>query len=259
MRSKREKRTDQLIKYAIIGLVLIAAGFAIWTFLQKSLVTSKIMNQRVTYTEQMPKSIPATEQIYAFDGGNPFANNNQAKTAIGQVAIPKVGLVTNVFAGLTNANLSFGAVSLFPDRPIQIHNVVLIGHNMGVRHLHFGALQNVSIGDKVYLRYFGHSYQYQVRQKSTIKETQIDRVADTMTSKLTLVTCSAATRTPNRILVSADLVKVLPARQAQMKVAGVLKEQKQQICHDLWWRNWLPIIVICVLALIIIMLVMRFL
>lgn len=207
----------------------------------------------------MPKNIPATETIHAFDDGNPFAKNNQAKTAIGQVAIPKVGLVTNVFAGLTNANLSFGAVSLFPDRPIENHNVVLIGHNMGVRHLHFGALQNVSIGDKVYLRYLGHSYQYQVRQKSTIKETQIDRVADTMTSKLTLVTCSAATRTPNRILVSADLVKELPARQAQMKVASVLKEQKQQICHDLWWRNWLPIIVICLLALIIIMLVMRFL
>ncbi|MBJ7632411.1 class A sortase [Weissella confusa] len=259
MRSKREKRTDQLIKYAIIGLVLVAAGFAIWTFLQKSLVTSKIVNQRVTYTEQMPKSIPATETIHEFDGGNPFANHNQSKTAIGQVAIPKVGLVTNVFAGLTNANLSFGAVSLFPDRPIQKHHVVLIGHNMGVRHLHFGALQNVSIGDKVYLRYLDHSYQYQVRQKSTIKETQIDRVADAMTSKLTLVTCSAATRTPNRILVSADLVKALPARQAQMKVAGVLKEQKQQICHDLWWRNWLPIIVICVLALIIIMFVMRFL
>ena len=259
MRSKREKRTDQLIKYAIIGLILVAAGFAIWTFLQKSLVTSKIVNQRVTYTEQMPKNIQATETIHAFDGGNPFANHNQSKTAIGQVAIPKVGLVTNVFAGVTNANLSFGAVSLFPDRPIQNHNVVLIGHNMGVRHLHFGALQNVSIGDKVYLRYLGHSYQYQVRQKSTIKETQIDRVADTMTSKLTLVTCSAATRTPNRILVSADLVKALPARQAQMKVAGVLKEQKQQICHDLWWRNWLPIIVICLLALIIIMLVMRFL
>ena len=259
MRSKREKRTDQLIKYAIIGLILVAAGFAIWTFLQKSLVTSKIVNQRVTYTEQMPKSIPATETIHEFDGGNPFANNNRSKTAIGQVAIPKVGLVTNVFAGLTNANLSFGAVSLFPDRPIQNHNVVLIGHNMGVRHLHFGALQNVSIGDKVYLRYLDHSYQYQVRQKSTIKETQIDRVADTMTSKLTLVTCSAATRTPNRILVSADLVKELPARQAQMKVASVLKEQKQQICHDLWWRNWLPIIVICLLALIIIMLVMRFL
>lgn len=259
MRSKREKRTDQLIKYAIIGLVLVAAGFAIWTFLQKSLVTSKIVNQRVTYTEQMPKSIPATETIHEFDGGNPFANHNQSKTAIGQVAIPKVGLVTNVFAGLTNANLSFGAVSLFPDRPIQKHHVVLIGHNMGVRHLHFGALQNVSIGDKVYLRYLDHSYQYQVRQKSTIKETQIDRVADAMTSKLTLVTCSAATRTPNRIFVSADLVKALPARQAQMKVAGVLKEQKQQICHDLWWRNWLPIIVICVLALIIIMFVMRFL
>ncbi|MBJ7633654.1 class A sortase [Weissella confusa] len=259
MRSKRENRTDQLIKYAIIGLVLVAAGFAIWTFLQKSLVTSKIVNQRVTYTEQMPKSIPATKTIHAFDGGNPFGNNQQPQTAIGQVTIPKVGLVTNVFAGLTNANLSFGAVSLFPDRPLQNHNVVLIGHNMGVRHLHFGALQNVSIGDKVYLRYLGHSYQYQVRQKSTIKETQIDRVADTMTSKLTLVTCSAATRTPNRILVSADLVKALPARQAQMKVAGVLKEQKQQICHDLWWRNWLPIIVICLLALIIIMLVMRFL
>ncbi|MGL5301294.1 MAG: class A sortase [Weissella confusa] len=248
-----------MIKFAIIGLVLVAAGFAIWTFLQKSLVTSKIVNQRVTYTEQMPKSIPATETIPEFDGGNPFANNNRSKTAIGQVAIPKVGLVTNVFAGLTNANLSFGAVSLFPDRPIQNHNVVLIGHNMGVRHLHFGALQNVSIGDNVYLRYLGHSYQYQVRQKSTIKETQIDRVADTMTSKLTLVTCSAATRTPNRILVSADLVKALPARQAQMKVAGVLKEQRQQICHDLWWRNWLPMIVICLLALIIIMLVMRFL
>ena len=259
MRSKHENRTDQLIKYAIIGLILVAAGFAIWTFLQKSLVTSKIVNQRVTYTEQMPKSIPATETIHAFDGGNPFANNNQSKTALGQVAIPKVGLVTNVFAGLTNANLSFGAVSLFPDWPVQNHNVVLIGHNMGVRHLHFGALQNVSVGDEVYLKYLGHSYLYLVRQKSTIKETQIDRVKDTMTSKLTLVTCSAATRTPNRILVSADLVKAVPARQSQMKVAGVLKEQKQQICHDLWWRNWLPIIVICLLALIIIMLVMRFL
>ena len=259
MRSKHENRTDQLIKYAIIGLVLIAAGFAIWTFLQKSLVTSKIVNQKVTYTEQMPKSIPTTETIHAFDGGNPFGNNQQPQTAIGQVAIPKVGLVTNVFAGLTNANLSFGAVSLFSDRPVQDHNVVLIGHNMGVRHLHFGALQNVSIGDSVYLRYLGHSYQYQVRQKSTIKETQIDRVADTMTSKLTLVTCSAATRTPNRILISADLVKELPERHAQMKVVRVIKEQKQQICHDLWRYDWLPIIVISLVTLIIIMLVIRFL
>ena len=53
MRSKREKRTDQLIKYAIIGLILVAAGFAIWTFLQKSLVTTKIVNQRVTYTTML--------------------------------------------------------------------------------------------------------------------------------------------------------------------------------------------------------------
>lgn len=259
MKSEQHNRTDCLIKALIVVLVLVAAGLGIWTFLQKSLVTSKIVNQTVTYTERMPKSIPTTETIHAFDGGNPFANTEQPKTAIGQVAIPKVGLVTNVFAGLTNANLSFGAVSLFPDRPVQDHNVVLISHNMGVRHLHFGALQNVSVGDDVYLRYLGHSYQYQVRQKSTIKETQIDRVKDTMDSKLTLVTCSAATRTPNRILVSADLVKEMPIPQAKMTVDDVVKKQKRQICHDLWWRDWLPIIVISLVALIIIMLVIRFL
>lgn len=259
MRSERKNRTDRLIKALIVVLVLVAAGLAIWTFLQKSLVTSKIVNQTVTYTERMPKNIPTTETIHAFDGGNPFANTAQPKMALGQVAIPKVGLVTNVFAGLTNANLSFGAVTLFPDRTVQNHNVVLIGHNMGVRHLHFGALQNVSVGDEVYLKYLGHSYLYQVRQKSTIKETQIDRVKDTMTSKLTLVTCSAATRTPNRILVSADLVKEMPMQQAQMKVDGVEKEQEQEVCHELWRHNWWPIIVVSLVAMIIIVIVSRFL
>ena len=82
MRSKHENRTDQLIKYAIIGLVLIAAGLPFGRF-YKSHLDKQIMNQRVTYTEQMPKSIPATETIHAFDGGNPFANN-KPKTAIGQ-------------------------------------------------------------------------------------------------------------------------------------------------------------------------------
>ncbi|MDR3240571.1 MAG: class A sortase [Lactobacillaceae bacterium] len=173
----------------------------------------------------------------------------QNRDAVGQVAIPAIGLRDDVYTSLTNANLTFGAVSLFPKRQPINHNLVLVAHNMGLRNLHFGSLTKTKIAQTVYLQYLGKYYVYKIHQKNTITENQIERVHDTVgESRISLVTCSDATRTVNRVLVQARLTRVVTGEKAlketRNKIGQTRKANQQAIKNEEVRAWWLPLFLI---------------
>ncbi|MDR3240612.1 MAG: class A sortase [Lactobacillaceae bacterium] len=205
--------------------------------------------QTVHYQTKLPQIQPAqTIEPVMLSTMLNYAKQ-QDQNAVGQMAIPAIGLRDDVYTSLTNVNLTFGAVSLFPNREPLNHNLVLVAHNMGLLSLHFGSLARTKIGQTVYLQYLGKYYQYKIYKKTTILENQIERVHDTVgDSQISLVTCSAATRTVKRILVQARLTRVVAGEKA-LKATKDQIEQTSKVNHHAIQNDevrawWLPLFLI---------------
>jgi LPXTG-site transpeptidase (sortase) family protein len=161
--------------------------------------------------QQFPIKIETPEKITAPTITQILANKETSSQVLGQVIIPKVNIVQPIFAGLTNKHMVQGVVSLFPTRRPNKKTLTLIGHhvlyyNWG-NSLLFGGIQDLKIGDPVYLSYLKDNYTYKVESNVTIKATDINRLADKGPNYLMLVTCNTSQTTPYRILVTAKKIQ----------------------------------------------------
>lgn len=252
---KQNYQHSKKIKAVIIGILTLAAVLFSVPFLQDFYTCYVKSTTTVKYASKLPEAIQPAETIHAPTIQTVLGMQTQARTAVGRVVMPSVGLDDDIYAGLTNENLFYGAVTLFPNRTVRKHNLVLIGHNMGHTKVHFGVLKDAKVGQKVYLQYLGKYYQYTVYKTSTILETQINKVKDTVDSELSLVTCSAPTQTPNRILVQAKFDGLIanPRSQANMQrshMKMVNNTQKSVVGYDFW-----PIFIIWLVYLLLVILV----
>lgn len=246
----KNSKLDRWLKAVVIALITIAAILLTLPFIQNHCALQIKNSETNHYRSTLPDSMPTAETIHALKLRNMLGIDGENNDAIGRVLIPSVGLADNIYVGLTNGNLGLGAVAMFPKRtPVQ-HNVVLLGHNVGFTAIHFGVLSQVKLKDKIYLNYLNRYYQYQIYRVESINETEIEKVKDTSDSQLSLVTCSAPTRTPKRILVRANLVKVLntTSEKKQMRdVAKTTARQNLMQLHNGMWRDvWLPIFAIVI-------------
>ncbi|WP_373892048.1 class A sortase [Weissella confusa] len=252
---KQSFQHSKKIKTVIIVILTLAAVLFSVPFLQDFYTCYVKSTTSVKYVSKLPKVIQPAETIHAPTLQTVMNMNTHARTAVGRVVMPSVGLDDDIYAGLTNENLFYGAVTLFPNRTVRKHNLVLIGHNMGHTKVHFGVLEGAKVGQKAYLQYLGKYYQYTVYKTSTILETEINKVKDTVDSELSLVTCSAPTRTPKRILVQAKLDGEItkPRSQVYMQRSHMnmaKNTQKSVVGYDFW-----PLFVIWLVYLLLVILV----
>ncbi|MDR3189588.1 MAG: class A sortase [Lactobacillaceae bacterium] len=237
--------TNKQLKIAIVGLFTLALIFAVMPFARAGLsVANKTSTLSVRVANKMPKQIKAAENIEPMTLKNLI--NGRHDAAVGQVFIPSVGIEDNIYAALTNANLTFGAVTMFPERTPNDHNLVLLGHHLGYESLHFGKLSTIKPGAKVYVNYLNQYYKYQVTVKKLIKETDINQVKDTTTSMLSLVTCDRGTKTDKRILVQAELLSATKTKGAEFAkiTAATDRKNRMNINHDLWRVVWRPVLIL---------------
>lgn len=239
-----KKQPVNVIKILLVILITTVACLLMLPFFQnyQALKVSKI--QVTTYRHTLPKKIQTTETIHGLALSDLVNLQGKNHDAIGNVLIPRIGLYDNIYTGLTNGNLAIGAVTLFPERSPENHNVVLIGHNMGFKSIHFGVLSTVRVHDNIFLNYLNHYCQYTVSSVETIKETNLDKIADTNDSILRLITCSSAQRTPNRILVSAKLAQKLEKQDLTSVLQKTNRENNKQMNISLMSHVWLPILLI---------------
>lgn len=133
---------------------------------------------------------------------------------IAGVAIPSVAINLPIFKGLGNEGLWYGAGTFRPDQVMGEGNYALASHRLEESDLLFSHLDQVAIGDVVYLTDLEHVYTYQVTVSTRIDPTQVEVVEDVPEKKMvTLITCGEASAV-TRWMVQGELAQVTAMDQA---------------------------------------------
>ncbi|EMF0086994.1 class A sortase [Enterococcus hirae] len=140
---------------------------------------------------------------------------------IGSIAVPSVAINIPIFRGLDNANLLYGVGTLDPNQQMGKGNYALASHRSSNPQLLFTPLENLSLGDKIYLVDLENVYTYKAtfKEKVAPTETQLLNIQEGK-SLVTLITCGDMNAV-TRLVVQGELEKVTPMKKAtkEMKAA----------------------------------------
>ncbi|MEO1771102.1 MULTISPECIES: class A sortase [Enterococcus] len=142
-----------------------------------------------------------------------LAGEKKELPVIASIAIPSVKIRLPIFKGLSNEALLYGAGTLSPDQEMGAGNYALASHRSDQPDLLFTPLENIMLGDLIYLTDLSHVYTYEVIEKEKVVPTKAE-VLDVVPEKklLTLITCGDLYAT-NRLVVQAELIEVTPMKQ----------------------------------------------
>lgn len=132
---------------------------------------------------------------------------------IASIAIPSVQIRLPIFKGLSNEALLYGAGTLAPDQEMGNGNYAVASHLSDQPDLLFTPLENMALGEKIYLTDLTNVYTYVAVSKETVDPTAIE-VLDIVPDKqlVTLITCGDL-YAQSRLVVQGELVDVVPMKK----------------------------------------------
>lgn len=129
---------------------------------------------------------------------------------IASIAIPSVNIRLPIFKGLSNEALFYGAGTLAPDQEMGEGNYALASHLSDQPELLFTPLENMTIGEKIYLTDLTNVYTYVAVSKETVDPTAIEVLAVVPDKQLvTLITCGDL-YAQSRLVIQGELENVVP-------------------------------------------------
>ena len=102
---KAKFSTQKKVKTVIIVILTLAAVLFSVPFLQDFYTCYVKSTTSVKYVSKLPKVIQPAETIHAPTLQTVMNMNTHARTAVGRVVMPSIGLDDDIYAGLTNENL----------------------------------------------------------------------------------------------------------------------------------------------------------
>jgi len=146
---------------------------------------------------------------------------------IAGVAIPSVGINLPIFKGLDNESLWYGAGTFHPDQTLGIGNYALASHRLEESDLLFSHLDQIAVGDVVYLTDLENIYTYQVTVSTRIDPTQVEVIEEVPDKKLvTLITCGEASAV-TRWMVQGELTEVTAVEQGSEAMLAAFQMEKK--------------------------------
>ena len=144
--------------------------------------------------------------------------NHTELPVIGSIAVPSVSINIPIFKGLDNANLLYGAGTLSPDQQMGKGNYALASHRANNPELLFTPLENLTLGDKIYLVDLDNVYTYKAtfKQKVAPTDTQLLNVQEGK-ELVTLSTCGDMNAV-TRLVVQVELEKITPMKAATQEM-----------------------------------------
>src|SRR5581483_9564874 len=136
---------------------------------------------------------------------DPYANVPVVQ--IGTITIPKIGLVTPMYEGITLTVIDHGP-GHWPGTalPGQRGNTVFPGHR--VTHTHpFENIDQLAPGDQVIFQTASGTFTYAVTGTQIVLPTDIQVVDQTTTPTFTIIACNPKHSAATRIVVKGNLVK----------------------------------------------------
>lgn len=145
------------------------------------------------------------------------AVSNQKHKKIGELIIPRLGFIYPIVEGTDDEALKKGVglyVGYGTVKPGQTGHVVLSGHRDTV----FRRVGELKTGDRVYVKYQGYTFTYQIR-KTWITDAE-DRTVIVPHSKpvMSLTTCypfDYVGDAPQRYIIRTELVEIRPNKNTQ--------------------------------------------
>lgn len=202
----------------ILGLILILSG-GIVTFNKpvKNYFVEKT-GEKYAISKVTKKEIKENEQkeaIYDFDAVESLNLNAIAKSQISgssknlpliaSVAVPDVGICLPIFKGLENDGLYYGAGTLSSDQKMGEGNYGIASHRSDQANLLFTPLEEVTLGDKIYLTDLSNVYTYMVVWKEKVDPSAVEVLdVDPQRKLVTLLTCGDLYAT-TRLVVQGEL------------------------------------------------------
>lgn len=123
-----------------------------------------------------------------------------------RLTIPRIHLDAVVVEG-TSENALFAGPGHMQDTalPGEVGNSIIAGH----RDTFFRGIQDLHAGDIILVQRQGRSFSYRVEERSIIDPTDIEVLANTTDTRLSLITCYPSHYigpAPKRLIVTAELV-----------------------------------------------------
>ena len=191
-------QTRKLLIVIVVGLVFSGAG-AVWAYhpvharavasdnpVGLATTSSTTSSSTSTTVSAERAAVPQPHQPVDVPP-DPYANEPVQK--IGTIQIPKIGLVSDIYHGITLRNIDLGP-SHWPGTalPGENGNAVFAGHR--VTHTHpFRDIDQLVAGDKVIFTVAGVTSTYVVTGHEVVKPEDVGIVAPTSTPTATLFAC----------------------------------------------------------------------
>lgn len=216
----------------LLGIVLILAG-SLFLFNKpiKNYFVEKT-GEKYEISKVTKREIEENKQVettFDFDAVKPLNLKAIAKSqlsgkskklpVIASVAVPSVEICLPVFKGLENDGLYYGAGTLSADQEMGEGNYGIASHRSDQADLLFTPLEQVFIGDKIYLTDLTNVYTYAVVRKEKVDPERVE-VLDIVPDRslVTLLTCGDIYAT-TRIVVQGELESVVSMNQMTEEAA----------------------------------------
>lgn len=241
MKKQKNEKPNRRIKAFLLLLLYAGIFLLFFPVFRNLLLVEKTTTATITEVKNLSEisSVPF-ERIDAPTMSEILGSKN-ALNSIGGLQIPDLALGLPIFAGINQEQSLYGVLSMYPDRSPEKQNLVLIGHHFGVSDVLFGKLQELKVGQKVYLRYLGKYAAYKVTENRVINEDETEVLEDTVKPKLTLITCDRITQTEKRILVTAVPLPTNDQKQLKKTVETAVKKQQKRKWVVQLQHIWLPL------------------
>ncbi|MGM0126388.1 sortase A [Enterococcus sp. AZ194] len=214
-----KKQKEIFVELAIDFLLVLGIGFIFSPWLKDSLIGWQIQRTEIVQNVTLPSKQPMEESIGSPKLSSILTNSFQhQKEGYGSVWIPSIGLEQPILIGITNENLLYGGVVMYPERTLKADNFVLFGHHLGINELLFGKLLDIKERDQVVVNYLDETIAYEVSELTIVDETEISVLENKEDARLTLITCPVPQRTKQRFVVIAQPVKEEQQKQVQQEL-----------------------------------------
>lgn len=225
MAKKKRSRNVSTIIIRILAILLLIIGIAL-------IFNKQIGNQMIRHNQTSALSGLTRQQIkqnrhkkgmYNFNKvkamGIAQATRSQIKQtsgAIGALAIPDVNMYLPVMLGMSNDALSTGGGTMRTNQVMGKGNYPLAGHYMTTKGILFSPLEDVKIGELIYLTDLKHVYVYRIYMKTIVNPAAVWLVNNTKKNIVTLITC--ADGGANRWAIRGNLINTAKANNKNLRV-----------------------------------------
>lgn len=222
-KKKSSKLKNRLLNF-FIGLLLFLGLALVFNDQIKHFLMGRF-SENYTVDQITRADIQKNEQqeaTFDFDAVEPVsfekvlqAQFGQAQLpVIGGVAIPTIGVNLPIFKGLSNEALLYGAGTFTSEQKMGLGNYALASHRVEGTELLFTKIDQMQVGDTIYVTDLENIYAYKTTVSKQIQPTQVEVVDEVADQKLvTLVTCAEAAGI-TRWVVQGTLEQITPIKEA---------------------------------------------